>query len=550
MRACAVEMVMVIARQSEVSTSSRLVPTSLKQFSGTGDRCVGYFQLPQQILPKHLVIRYIQRILIIRLRCHKLRHDPTLLFSGSWRSSHDPPTHHKQIPLKQNGMPGSRPRWILHIQAQFWRVLMGIGMILHKLARPRPPRPAFYRDIEATVSPLKGKFRLNFYVPKDYKKQKKLKANKRYPVVVNFHGGGFVLGTARDDARWCGIVVDEVGAVVVSVDYRLAPELPFPTAVEDGADAILYLAEHANDLMLDSDRFAVSGFSSGGNMSFTVPLCLQGELFERTATGSRIDDGRVGHVPEGTLSRPPTRQPDATPMGSNLRVPLIHQKSHNIRRLAMLRQTGTSSLSLVTSYKDASGVSVMTEGSNAVVKIKGIVSFYPPTDYTQTRAQRRATCARADQQLPAVFTELFDDSYLQPPSLDLSHPWLSPGVAPSRMLEVLPDDIVLFCCEWDMLLAEGERFRDRLKNHGKRVHYHCVPGVPHGWDKAPNPLRESPGARQQYMVACKELKRIFEIDDDDDELELEDFASCKKYHRSVDLSQAPLSPLSMAAQYA
>lgn len=153
----------------------------------------------------------------------------------------------------------------------------------------------------------------------------------------------------------------------------------------------------------------------------------------------------------------------------------MRQKSR-LDRIAMMRQTGASSLSLVSSYKETGqggAVSVMTEGSNTIVKIRGIVSFYPPTDYTQTRAQRRATCVRADQNLPAVFTELFDDSYLQPPSLDLAHPWLSPGVAPDRMLAALPDDIVLFCCEWDMLLAEGEKFRDRLhRDLGKRVHYH------------------------------------------------------------------------------
>ncbi|KAL5114415.1 hypothetical protein ACEQ8H_007670 [Pleosporales sp. CAS-2024a] len=434
-------------------------------------------------------------------------------------------------------MPGTRPRWVLHVQAQFWRILMGIGMILHKLARPLPPRPAFTQDIDATISPLKGRFRLNFYVPKDYKKQKKLKSNKRYPVVVNFHGGGFVLGTAKDDARWCGVVVDQVGAVVVSVDYRLAPELPFPTAVEDGADAILYLAQHADELMLDHERFAVSGFSSGGNMSFTVPLCLQGELFERTPSGARIIDGRAGNVPNAVLTPPSTATPSSAPNGSH--VPLARQ-STRLDRIAMLRKTGTSSLSLISSYKEAGqsgAVSVMTEGSNAIVKIRGIVSFYPPTDYTQTRAQRRATSIRADQNLPAVFTELFDDSYLQPPSLDLAHPWLSPGVAPRRMLEALPDDIVLFCCEWDMLLAEGERFRDRLrKDLGKRVHYHCVPGVPHGWDKAPNPLRESPGARQQYMVACKELRRMFEIDDEGDDSDPSLELPCRKYHKSVDLS--------------
>ncbi|KAF2133578.1 alpha/beta-hydrolase [Dothidotthia symphoricarpi CBS 119687] len=427
--------------------------------------------------------------------------------------------------------PGGRPRWMLHVQAQFWRVLMGIGMVLHRLARPLPPKPAFHRDIDATVSPLKGRFRLNFYVPADYKRHQKLKGTKRYPCLINFHGGGFVLGTAHDDARWAGTVVDNVGAVVVSVDYRLAPEFPFPTAVEDGADAILYLAQHAAELMLDCDRFAVSGFSSGGNMSFTVPLCLQGELFERTASGENIVDGRAGNVPATLVKPPPNVGSSTTPNGS--RVPLMRQKSR-LDRIAMMRQTGASTLSLISSYKDVGGrgaVSVMTQDSSAIVKIRGIVSFYPPTDYTQTRAQRRATCVRTDHQLPAVFTQLFDDSYLQPPALDLAHPWLSPGVAPTRMLEALPDDIVLFCCEWDMLLAEGERFRDKLENLGKRVHYHCVLGVPHGWDKAPNPLRESPGAREQYLVACRELKRMFEIEDVEGS---QTNLPCGDYHRNAD----------------
>jgi len=61
--------------------------------------------------------------------------------------------------------------------------------------------------------------------------------------------------------------------------------------------------------------------------------------------------------------------------------------------------------------------------------------------------------------------------------------------------------------------------------------------VPHGWDKAPNPLRESPGARQQYMVACKELRRMFEIDEDDEEDHKHADLPCRKYHKSVDMGK-------------
>lgn len=428
---------------------------------------------------------------------------------------------------------------------------MGIGMMLHKLARPLPPSPDFHRTIDATVSPLTGKFKLHFYVPKGYNKVKKLKGAKRYPCVINFHGGGFVLGSALDDARWAGVVVEQVGAIVVSVDYRCAPEYPFPTAVEDGADALLYLAQHADEFLIDPSRFAMSGFSSGANMSFTVPLCLQGELMDRSPSGDKIENpGRKGSVPAINILAPPepvivkTRPPTANNSSSRLALSRTATGNSRLDRIAMLRSTGQSALSLVSSYKEGSAVAVATQGSKAEAKIRGIVSFYPPTDYTQTRAQRRATCARTDQLLPAVFTELFDDSYLQPPALDLAHPWLSPGVAPTDMLKALPDDIVMFCCEWDMLLQEGEKFRDRLKvDLGKRVHFHCVPGVPHGWDKAPNPLRESPGAREQYMVACKELKRMFEIEDDEVH---EDLCACPHFDEEASIGMGSLKEVRTA----
>lgn len=76
---------------------------------------------------------------------------------------------------------------------------MSIGMALHKMARPLPPRPDFKRWVDATVSPRPGKFKLNFYVPKEWKAVQKAKGKRRFPVVVNFHGGMFLLG------RWDGL---------------------------------------------------------------------------------------------------------------------------------------------------------------------------------------------------------------------------------------------------------------------------------------------------------------------------------------------------------
>ncbi|KAL1997576.1 hypothetical protein VTN02DRAFT_1435 [Thermoascus thermophilus] len=161
------------------------------------------------------------------------------------------------------------PRWSLYLQALFWRGLMRIGMFVHNMAWPRPPRPSFARAFNVhdlhhhrTTAAL---VTLHFYCPPGYC----LRRPRKYPVVVNFHGGGFTLGRATDDARWARMVLDEVGAVVVSVDYRRAPEHPFPAAVDDGVDALRYLAAHADELALDVSRVVLTGFSAGGNLVVT-----------------------------------------------------------------------------------------------------------------------------------------------------------------------------------------------------------------------------------------------------------------------------------------
>ncbi len=90
------------------------------------------------------------------------------------------------------------------------------------------------------------------------------------PVIVYFHGGGWVVGSLETHDGTCRVLADRVDAVVVSVDYRLAPEYRFPSAVDDSVAAVAWVAEHATELGADPSRLVVAGDSAGGNLAAVV----------------------------------------------------------------------------------------------------------------------------------------------------------------------------------------------------------------------------------------------------------------------------------------
>ncbi|RPB23846.1 alpha/beta-hydrolase, partial [Terfezia boudieri ATCC MYA-4762] len=264
-----------------------------------------------------------------------------------------------------------------------------------------------------------------------------------------------------DDVRWAHACVLYLNCIFVSVEYRLAPQHPFPTAVEDGADACLWLVDHGKELSLDTNRMATTGFSAGGNMAFTVCMRVQEEVEKRRkARGLIINPAQRGQRPTWEV--------------------LVQGISKWIY-----------------------------EG-----KFMAIASFYPSTDFTLSRDIRRLSILRKDKGLPAFFTDLFDASYLYPPKLiDLDDKYLSPGLAPTEILRnSLPEDIIIYSCEWDELLVESERFATRLGSEdiGKRVRYTCILNAQHGWDKSPLPWQGKDERRDSvYREVCNKLGKVF-----------------------------------------
>ncbi|KAI0406900.1 Alpha/Beta hydrolase protein [Xylaria palmicola] len=96
------------------------------------------------------------------------------------------------------------------------------------------------------------------------------------PVLVNWHGSGFIVPNLGSDALFCARTAQHAGIAVLDADYRKGPETPFPGAVHDVEDTLLWVASQSRQF--DPTRVAVSGFSAGGNLAIVAATTLRRKL--------------------------------------------------------------------------------------------------------------------------------------------------------------------------------------------------------------------------------------------------------------------------------
>jgi acetyl esterase len=117
-----------------------------------------------------------------------------------------------------------------------------------------------------------GDIPIRIYRPKSKPVPEALEVPATKPLILYFHGGGFVYGDLRGGDWICGTVAKDADAVVVSVDYRLAPKHLFPAGVDDCYEVLAWAATNATELGADPNRVGVMGESAGGNLAAVVTL--------------------------------------------------------------------------------------------------------------------------------------------------------------------------------------------------------------------------------------------------------------------------------------
>lgn len=137
----------------------------------------------------------------------------------------------------------------------------GIPDSLHKVRNSRNSAP----EINPNVEVVEISKTLRLYQPKQ-------KQNEKLPLLVYFHGGGWTIGSINSCARYCSELAATGRIMVLAVEYRLAPEYPFPCGLNDCVSAFRYAVENAESWGSAADMVSVGGDSSGGNLALSVAL--------------------------------------------------------------------------------------------------------------------------------------------------------------------------------------------------------------------------------------------------------------------------------------
>lgn len=153
----------------------------------------------------------------------------------------------------QQRLPVPHSRWGL-------KLLRGVSSVAMRMQNRNLPAIGATRDL--TIPGPDGELAARLYLPDD---------GGPVPTVVFFHGGGYVLGSIATHERLCRRLVEESGCGFLSVEYRLAPEHPFPAAVGDAFAAVEWAGKNP-DAVEGDGRIAVAGDSAGGNLAAVAAL--------------------------------------------------------------------------------------------------------------------------------------------------------------------------------------------------------------------------------------------------------------------------------------
>ncbi|KAJ8273472.1 hypothetical protein GJAV_G00101980 [Gymnothorax javanicus] len=281
-------------------------------------------------------------------------------------------------------------------------------------------------------------------------------------LLVHFHGGGFVAHTSKSHESYLRSWAQDLGMPILSVDYSLAPEAPFPRALEECFYAYCWALKHCHLLGSTGERVCLAGDSAGGNLCIAVAM-------RTLSQGVRVPDGILAAYPATLLTTYASPSRLLTLIDPMLPLSVLYK--------CLSAYAGTEPLTEPSEREEP----IETQSATAQDKDPSVSQTdqklaEAPSDGFVSPPHRRDEYPDGFQ--PLRSEQLAKASVLKSPIN--RNPYVSPLLAPDDMLQGLPP-IHIVACALDALLDDSVMFARRLRSLKQPVTLHVVEDLPHGF---------------------------------------------------------------------
>ncbi|XP_075868373.1 lipase, hormone-sensitive a isoform X2 [Nelusetta ayraudi] len=332
-------------------------------------------------------------------------------------------------------------------------------------------------------------------------------------LLIHFHGGGFVAQTSRSHENYLRTWSKELNVPILSVDYSLSPEAPFPRALEECFYAYCWALNNCHLLGSTAERVCLAGDSAGGNLCITVSM-------KAMSSGIRVPDGIVAAYPATLLttdaspSRLLTLIDPLLPLGVLTKCVNAYAGTDCQAVQPMLGENSLRSLGRDTAIL----LSDLTQGAS-----NWIQSFLDPSHTSGGRRSLPSTPRRSQHHVessvsaasceghleyPEGFAPLRSEclAFVSPTSCPIiRNPFVSPLLAPTELLRGLPP-VYIVASALDALLDDSVMFAKKLRDMGQPVSLTVVEDLPHGFLSLSQLSKETEVASD---ICIKQMRKVF-----------------------------------------
>ncbi|KAM9384022.1 lipase, hormone-sensitive a isoform 2-T2 [Pholidichthys leucotaenia] len=331
-------------------------------------------------------------------------------------------------------------------------------------------------------------------------------------LLIHFHGGGFVAQTSKSHENYLRTWSKELGVPILSVDYSLSPEAPFPRALEECFYAYCWALNNCHLLGSTAEKVCLAGDSAGGNLCITVSM-------KAMTTGIRVPDGIMGAYPATLLTT------DASPsrlltlidplLPLSVLVKCINAYA-GMEYQTMQPAEGNNSLSAM-GRDTAVLLSDLTQGaSNWIQSFLGSTQTSRSTHSPSSSHRRLEKIKTTSHSAPNLRDHIFYPGGFQPMRSEcqahvhptscpvIRNPFVSPLLAPSNMLKGLPP-VHIVASALDALLDDSVMFAKKLRNMGQPVTLTVMEDLPHGFLSLSQLSKETEVASEICMARIRDV---------------------------------------------